>query len=179
MLDQQHLNNYFAGPWRQRDRGFDQYTKTGWTLIDKIKPGESVIDVGCGSNPFQGRIANLVGIDPAFDQADIQLSLEDYSKKNTNKFDVAFCLGSINFGTAEDIEHQIGLVDSLLAGPGSRIYWRCNPGRKDHGNKECEAVPFYNWSFAEHIRLADKFNYRLQEVSWDNNNRIYAEWIKR
>jgi hypothetical protein len=178
MLDQQHLNNYFSGAWRQRDRGFDQYHKTGWALIDRVKSGESVIDVGCGSNPFKGRLDNLVGVDPAFSEADVQLSLEDYFKQTDSKFDVAFCLGSINFGSVEDIEHQIGLVDKLLAGQGSRIYWRCNPGRKDHGNKECEDILFYPWSFNEHIRLSDKFGYKLLEVSWDNNNRIYAEWIK-
>lgn len=178
MLNQQHLNNYFSGPWRQRDRGFNQYTKTGWTLVDKIKPGELVIDIGCGINPFKGKIPNLVGIDPAFEEADFHCTLEEYVSHWKGGYNVAFCLGSINFGSTEDIEHQIGLIDSLLAGRGSRIYWRCNPGRKDHGNKECEDIPFYPWSFEEHIRLCDKFGYKLLEVSWDTNNRIYAEWIK-
>lgn len=180
MLNQQHLNDYFSGPWRQRDRSLDRLQKTGWSLIDKIKPGELVVDVGCGSNPFKGKIPNLVGFDPAFDEADMHCTLEEYvTRWKIGCYDVAFCLGSINFGDAGNIEHQIGLVDSLLRGPGSRIYWRCNPGLKDHGNSECESVPFYPWSFLEHIRLSDKFNYRLQEVSWDVNDRIYAEWIKR
>lgn len=178
MLDQQHLNNYFSGAWRQRDRGFHQYDKTGWALIDRVKPGESVIDVGCGSNPFKGKLDNIVGFDPAFPEADYQLTLEEFVKQNTSKFNVAFCLGSINFGDASNIEQQIGLVDGLLVGTGSRIYWRCNPGRRDHGNTECENIPFYPWSFNEHIRLSDKFGYKLLEVSWDANNRIYAEWIK-
>jgi len=178
MLDQQHLNNYFSTAWRNRDRGFDQYNKTGYALINQVHQKESVIDIGCGINPFRGKIPNLIGIDPAFPEADFQLSLEDYVQQHDTMFDVAFCLGSINFGTAEDIEHQIGLVDKLLNGIGSRIYWRCNPGRKDHGNQECEDIPFYPWSFDEHIRLTDKFGYKLLEVSWDTNNRIYAEWLK-
>lgn len=179
MLNQHHLNNYFSGPWRQRNRSLDRLQKTGWSLIDKVQPGERVIDIGCGSNPFRGKIDNLVGVDPAFTEADYYCTLEEYAGQATDKFDVAFCLGSINFGDAGDIEHQIGLVDGLLTGTGSRIYWRCNPGLKDHGNSECESVPFYEWSFSEHIRLSDKFGYRLQEVSWDVNDRIYAEWIKR
>lgn len=178
MLDQPHLNKYFAGAWRQRDRGFEQYNKTGWALIDKIKPNETVIDVGCGSNLFKGKIDNVIGVDPAFPEADYCMSIEDFSQQNTTKFNVAFCLGSINFGDTNHIESQISLVDSLLVGPGSRIYWRCNPGLKDHGNTECESVPFYPWSFSEHIRLCDKFGYKLLEVSWDTNNRIYAEWLK-
>ena len=179
MIDQIALNTYFSGAWRGRNRSLDQYKQTGWALIDKIQRGEKVIDIGCGSNPFCGHIANLVGIDPAFDEADFKGTLEKYKELCHGGFDVAFCLGSINFGNVTDIENQISIVDSLLNGTESRIYWRCNPGLKDHGNKECEEVPFYQWSFSEHIRLADKFNYRLQEVSWDVNDRIYAEWIKR
>jgi hypothetical protein len=178
MIDQSALNTYFSGPWRERNRNLDQYEKTGWALINKIRAGESVVDVGCGDNPFKGCIANLVGFDPAFDQADYKLTLEEFCQQYQDRYNVAFCLGSINFGTQQDIERQIGLVDQLLSGPGSRIYWRCNPGSRDHGNAECETIPFYNWSFAEHIRLTDLFGYRLAEVSWDTKNRIYAEWIK-
>ena len=61
----------------------------------------------------------------------------------------------------------------------SRIYWRCNPGRRDHGNKECEDIDFYPWTFEEHIRLADKFGYEIGEMDWDSNNRIYAEWQQK
>ena len=178
MIDQTALNTYFGGAWRGRNRSLDQYQQTGWALIDRVQPGERVIDVGCGNNPFRGRIANLVGIDPAFPEADHRCTLEEYYEQGHGGFNVAFCLGSINFGDRDHIEHQIGLVDRLLNGPGSRIYWRCNPGQADHGNSECESVPFYTWSFKEHIRLTDLFGYRLAEVSWDNNNRIYAEWIK-
>jgi hypothetical protein len=148
MLDQHHLNNYFSGAWRNRNRDLDQYDKTGWVLINKIKPGESVIDVGCGSNPFKGKIANLIGFDPAFVEADIQCTLEEYvTSQKVGCYNVAFCLGSVNFGNVDNIEHQIKLVDSLLVGVGSRIYWRCNPGLADHGNSECDSIPFYNWSF--------------------------------
>lgn len=110
----------------------------------------------------------------------MQLSLEDYAKQNNViRFDAAFCLGSINFGSVEDIEHQIGLVVQLLKTKNSRIYWRCNPGRKDHKNPDCESIDFYPWSFDDHHRLAEKFGFTVNELDWDSNNRIYAEWVKK
>lgn len=177
-IDQQQLNNYFYQVWTQRNRSLDNMQYTGWTLIDKVRLGEKVIDVGCGQNPFRGKVSNLIGIDPAFPEADYQLTLEQFvTAYPALRFNVAFCLGSINFGDVQDIEHQISLVVKLLRTQDSRIYWRCNPGRADHGNTECESVPFYHWSEAEHVRLAEKFGFRIGEMAWDNN-RIYAEWLK-
>jgi len=177
-LNQELLNTYFSTAWRERNRQFGNYQYSGYQLQEKVNPGERVIDVGCGINPFKGIIPNLVGIDPAFPEADFRLSLEDFVKRGIiQRFNVAFCLGSINFGTQEDIEYQIDLLTKLMHTRDTRIYWRCNPGQKDHGNTECEEIPFYNWSFDEHLRLAEKFNYEIRELEWDSNNRIYAEWV--
>jgi hypothetical protein len=178
-INQEQLNTYFSTAWRNRNRQFGDYQFSGYSLTDKVLEGERVIDIGCGINPFKGLIPNLIGIDPAFPEADYQLSLEDFVKTNNIlRFNVAFCLGSINFGTREDIEHQISLVTHILRRKSlSRIYWRCNPGRKDHNNTECEDIPFYDWSFDEHVRLANLFNFEITDMEWDSNNRIYAEWI--
>lgn len=177
-IDQQHLNNYFSNTWAKLDRSLDQYQYTGWHLIEKIRPGEKVIDVGCGQNPFREKISNLIGIDPAFPEADHQMTLEQFAVAYPAlRFNVAFCLGSINFGTQSDIEHQLGLLMKVLRPQDSRIYWRCDPGLDDHGNSECEQIPFYPWSFAEHERLAEKHGFRIGEMDWDVNNCIYVEWI--
>lgn len=179
MKNQEQLNKYFSTIWRATQAGSNDYKYTGDYLITKINDGERVIDIGCGLNPYRGRIPNLIGIDPAFPEADFQLSLEDYAKQNNViRFDVAFCLGSINFGSVEDIEYQISLIVQLLKTKHSRIYWRCNPGRKDHKNVECQEIDFYPWSFDEHHRLAEKFGFIVSELEWDSNNRIYAEWTK-
>jgi len=177
-INQTQLNQYFATTWRERDRSIAQYQYTGFELVKQIASGESVIDVGCGTNPFVDLIPNIIGIDPAFPEATHQVSLEDYVSNYPNAgYDVAFCLGSINFGTVDDIEHQIRLLTQILKA-NSRIYWRCNPGRRDHGNEECNSVPFYAWSFDEHYRLAEKFGYSVAELAWDTNNRIYSQWRK-
>jgi len=170
-MNQQDLNNYFSTIWKPP---IDEYQYTGLNLADRITD-EWVLDVGCGTNPFKGLIKNLVGIDPAMDQADVKTTIEDYH--TDQRFDVAFCLGSINFGSEETIKHQISCVDSLLK-PTGRIYWRCNPGKQDHDNDECHAINFYPWSETKHYELADLFGYSVKQLEWDNNDRLFAEWIK-
>jgi hypothetical protein len=171
-MKQQDLNNYFSTTWKSN---LDQYQYSGWALIDKIQPNELVLDVGCGFNEFKTRILNLTGIDPANDRADYKVSIEEYSPPH--KFDVALCLGSINFGDKLTIMNQIACVVNCLK-PTARIYWRCNPGHADHGNDACKSIDFYPWSIDEHIKLSELFGFKLITYCWDNN-RIYAEWSRQ
>jgi hypothetical protein len=169
-MNQSSLNNYFSTVWKSN---LNRYKFSGWALAAKIKSDETVLDVGCGFNEFSTCIPNLVGIDPANDNADFKLPIEKW--RTTIKFDVAFCLGSINFGSEENILHQIECVVNCL-NPKSRIYWRCNPGLADHDNEKCKDIDFYPWTIEKHIEFADRFGYKLVVAKWDNGNRIYAEW---
>jgi hypothetical protein len=175
-MTQEDLNNYFSTVWRSN---LNQYKYSGWALVDKVQSDELVLDVGCGFNEFSRFIPNLIGIDPANIQADVKLPIEFFAADNTNnyKFDVAFCLGSINFGNENTILTQIASVITCLK-PQARIYWRCNPGRKDHGNQECESIDFYPWTLEKHVEFSTLFGFRLAKVCWDTNNRIYAEWTR-
>ena len=144
-------------------------------LFRSIQPDEQVIDVGCGFNEFRQHIPNLLGIDPANSSADYRIGIEGFV--SNEKFDVAFCLGSINFGNEGNILNQIKCVVNLLK-PKARIYWRCNPGLKDHNNNECEQIDFYPWTIDKHIKFSELFGFRLDVCRWDSNNRIYAEWSR-
>ena len=175
-IDQEYLNYYYVNIWQKNSNPSFQNEKSGMLLLDKISLEDEVIDIGCGTNPFKGLIKNLIGIDPVFDQADVKCGIDEFN--TDKKFDVALCLGSINFGDATDIERQIIKVASLLK-PTARIYWRCNPVRLDYSGKECEKIDFYPWTRYEHIRLANKFGFKLNECCWEyNNRRIYAEWTR-
>jgi hypothetical protein len=171
-MKQQQLNQYFSTLWQPK---FDQYNYSGYRLIEQIKESELVLDIGCGTNPFKGKIKNLIGIDPAFSQADYQTTIEDFT--TDKKFDVALCLGSINFGTEETILRQIESIVSLLKAQ-ARIYWRCNPGLQDHGNNECQEIDFFPWTFQHHLDYSERFGFSCPVLAWDNNNRIYAEWSR-
>jgi hypothetical protein len=171
-MDQQYLNNYFSQVWRGH---LNTYLYSGLNIAKKINPDEWVLDVGCGINLFKPLVANLIGIDPAFGQADYQCTIEDF--ETDQRFDVALCLGSINFGTEETIKNQINCVVNLL-NPKARIYWRCNPGRQDHGNKECKEIDFFPWSDKLLLQYAKEFGFTVVDMKDDINNRIYCEWSR-
>ena len=179
MKNQQQLNEYFGREWSSNVTDFKH---SGPALIDKVLPGESVIDVGCGDNYFKGKIPNLLGIDPAFEQADLMVSIEDFG--TDQRFDVAFCLGSINFGDETDIENQLRKINGLLKQK-ARIYWRCNPGKQDHKTEGCKQIEFFPWSEEYLLHFAKLFGFRVTEMCWDTNvgrenphNRLYAEWTR-
>lgn len=176
MKNQSNLNTYFSTEWKGN---IEQYKYSGPALIGKIALEEYVLDVGCGDNYFKGKIKHLVGIDPANNAADVKMPIESFT--TVVRFNVAFCLGSINFGTDDNIERQIAKVVSLLT-PRARIYWRCNPGQQDHGTDGCKKINFYPWSIEKQIYYADKFGFKIFELRWDEgvstNHRIYAEWVR-
>lgn len=169
-MNQEQLNNYFSTHWRGH---LNTYKYSGLSLSKQVKPNEWVLDVGCGINAFKPLIANLVGIDPAFGQADYQTTIEEFQTEQ--RFDVAFCLGSINFGDEKTIRNQIKCIVDLL-NPNARIYWRVNPGLKDHGNRQCHQIDFFPWSKKLLIDYAREFGFTAENIRDDLNNRIYCEW---
>jgi len=171
-MNQIELNNYFNTHWRGH---LNTYLYSGLNLTKHIKPNEWVLDVGCGINLFKPLITNLIGIDPAFEQADYQTTIEDFHTEQ--KFDVAFCLGSINFGDENTIRNQIRCVVNLLK-PVARIYWRVNPGLHDHGNKECQQIDFFPWSEQLLKDYANDYGFTAYNIKNDLNNRIYCEWLR-
>jgi len=166
-----NVDTYFANHWQPN---YDQYKYTGWALLDLIDKDHTVLDVGCGFNLFKKHLPNLHGFDPAIDAADELVSLEEFDA-NGKQWDVILCLGSVNFGSQEIIEQQLEKIASFCKS-GTTVYWRQNPGRKDHKSNHCFKIDFFKWSFEKNYELAEKFNFTVQECKWDNNNRIYAVW---
>jgi hypothetical protein len=174
MHNQTFLNEYFSESWKPSE---DAYTYSAYsTLAKKIQPHEWVIDVGCGANPFKQLLPNVVGIDPARNEADHKVAIEEF--ETDQRFDVAMCLGSINFGDREDIAPAVDKVVNLLK-PQSRIYWRLNPGRQDHACGDCEQIKFFPWTHKILKEFALKYGYTQSNEQQETNGRVvrlYAEW---
>tara|TARA_B110000285_G_C14918932_1_gene511600 strand:+ start:13 stop:540 length:528 start_codon:yes stop_codon:yes gene_type:complete len=173
-MNQEELNKYFSTEWTEE---FDKYALSGYDLVHKCRKRDWVLDVGCGYNPFKGSIKNLVAIDPANTKADQVVTLEEF--ESDKLFDVAFCLGSINFGNETKIRNQIEKLLTHMK-PSCKIFWRCNPGRSDHGKPSTHKVPFFHWSEQWHETFCKDYGFELVELGTEipepNKRRIYAEW---
>ena len=172
------LKDYFTNTWpTSRTAGFDRYYWTGFRLIDEIAKEERVLDVGCGVNPLKRHLPNLHGIDITDIGADEVVAIEDFEVFGApyeDHFDVALCLGSLNFGDRDLIRLQCKKVAEALK-PKSRIYWRCKPGHRDHGNNRVGEVPFFNWTIEDHLEFAKENGFRVTEFMPDEN-RMYVKW---
>ena len=168
------IQEYFSSTWLEGNRTLDQYTYSGWDLAKKVNTDEWVLDVGCGTNPFKGKIKNLYGIDLTDVGSDEQVSIDHFEPARL--FDVAFCLGSVNFHNEANVHNQIKRIVSMLTDNG-RIYWRCNPGNYDHRNVACKELPIFPWTISHHEKWSKEFGFTLQNIQNDRN-RIYAEWIR-
>ncbi len=172
-MNQQELE-YFSNHWQPR---YDNKKYSGWALLDKFKTEDSILDIGCGHNLFKDKLGDQVyGIDPAFDHADEKVSWEDYQPKR--KFNVYLCLGSLNFGTIEEIEMQLEKLANIT-NPGDRVYWRQNTFGNDHPwHEDSGSVRFFPWSRDKNKQYCEKYNFTLKDIQDDAENRLYAEWIK-
>lgn len=165
------LQDYFKNKWKPN---YDKFIYSGWELVKKIKPYETILDVGCGYNLFKQYFGGrLYGIDPSNNFADEVISIENY---NSDKlWDVAFCLGSINFGNEDTVFPQVEKVCKIT----KRIYWRQNPGICDHPHEDAKNISFFPWNFELNYQWAEKNNFYVSDIKWDYGNRIYAEWIAK
>ena len=178
-IAQAEITDFFIQCKEQHENRQASMTKwqySGYSLLDKISPDESVIDIGCGRNLFKTHLPKLIGVDPATDEADYKMPILEF--ETDQQFDVALCLGSVQFGDIDNIRAHLHKINSLLT-PTGRIYWRCN-------EKPWLPEWFFRWSFDLHQELADEFGYDLRECKWDyytvddfNGYRIYAEWVRK
>lgn len=177
------LKEYFSTHWITPDGGseIEQYKYTGFGLLKEVKETDNVLDVGCGTNPFKPYLGDRVwGIDMTDIGSDEQVLIEDF--KSDKKYDIAFILGSINFGDSGLVSRQIEAVVNSLK-KDSKIFWRCNPGYHDHNNKYVTEIDFFPWSLEWHIYFSEQFGYEIDEFAWDGKNgaynRMYVKWVKK
>ena len=168
IVDDAVLAGYFGKVWYPETK---KYKYSGLAIIDEVNAmnPESVIDIGCGYNEFKGKINNLIGIDPYNNKADIKSSIEDY--ETDTQFDVAICLGSINFGGSQKIIQEMEKVISLVK-DGGYIYFRVNPGEQ-HSAPEARWINFYDWDPVFISNVANALNCELVMLRQDVGNRFY------
>jgi len=177
MIIQPIVNDFFAnlyliGNVAEEQARFNSFEKTGAGLASVIPSNTKILDVGCGRNFFKPLFPNLIGIDPVTEEADFKVSLQDFV--TTEKFDVIFCFGAVQFGTIDDIRSQIAKMKALL-NPGGKIKWRCNP------TMASEFFAGFDWTLPLHTQLSNEFGFDIEELgeSPTTPSRIFATWVLR
>lgn len=168
VIDDAVLAGYFGKVWYPETK---KYKYSGLAIIDEVNAmnPDAVIDIGCGYNEFKGKIKNLIGIDPYNSKADFKHSIETF--KTDTKYDVAICLGSINFGNSQKIIREMEKVVSLVK-DGGYIYFRVNPGEQ-HTAPEARWINFYDWDPVFISNVASALNCELVTLRQDVGNRFY------
>lgn len=167
IIDNAVLTKYFSKVWQPETK---KYKYSGLAIIDEVNamnPG-AVIDIGCGYNEFKGKIQNLIGIDPYNSRADVMSTLLDF--KSDQQYDVAICLGSINFGSSDKIITELTAAVNLVK-DGGLLYFRVNPGQQ-HVAPESTWINFYDWDPVFVSNMAKLLNCDLLTLRKDLN-RLY------
>tara|TARA_B100001248_G_scaffold262730_1_gene261780 strand:+ start:5353 stop:6030 length:678 start_codon:yes stop_codon:yes gene_type:complete len=168
--DKAVLGKYFAEVWQSKTKS---YKYSGLALIDEVnnlKP-RSVLDLGCGFNEFKGKIKNVIGIDPYNKKADIQSSILEYQSKVP--YDVVISLGSINFGTVDNILQELKHAVKLTT-KGGLMFFRVNPG-KLHQAKESQWIEFFDWNTEFILNSANLLGCQVVSIKPDGD-RFYFVW---
>jgi hypothetical protein len=167
-IDRECLRNYFGNVWHAETK---KYKYSGLAIIDEVNAMNpaNVIDIGCGFNEFKGKIKNLVGIDPYNDKADISVHTLDY--KPDIEYDVAICLGSINFGSSDKILGELENVVHMVKS-GGFLYFRVNPGIQ-HNRPAAKWINFYDWDPVFISNAAKYLNCEVLILRQDDNDRLY------
>lgn len=174
LIDKVVLDRYFSKVWQPETK---KYKYSGLSIIDEVNAMNpaAVIDVGCGYNEFRDKIQNLIGIDPYNKRADIMTRIEEF--ETDTEYDVAICLGSINFGSSEKIIREMTKVVSLVK-PGGKLYFRVNPGEQ-HIAPESRWINFYAWDPVFISNIATTLDCTVEVLRQDVGNRLYFELRKR
>lgn len=167
-IDREVLSNYFSRVWQPETK---KYKYSGLSIIDEVNAmnPDNVVDIGCGYNEFKGKISNLVGIDPYNDRADISVHTLDY--KPDVEFDVAICLGSINFGSSDKILNELENVVNMVKS-GGFLYFRVNPGIQ-HDKPAAKWINFYDWDPIFISNAAEHLNCNVLTLRQDEGDRFY------
>lgn len=188
---QQRLNELFIvwksqnAPWTANGQQVPRAEHTLSYVKPLVSDGASIIDIGCGTNWYKQYFENLVGIDPVTPEADINSTIEDYITEQA--FDVAFCFGSIAYGSETRIRNQISKVVSLMK-PRSTIFWRSVHFLPDseYGGKNSVLLQQYKeynvfrFTEAKHRQLASDFGYVLDDFTLEPQTGMYAlvRWVR-
>jgi hypothetical protein len=93
-----------------------------------------------------------------------------YSHK-AEKFNVALCLGAVNFGTLDEIRDKLTAIIGMLRRRDARIYFRFYTVPPKGAPAD-----FFPWTYELVGQLAREFDFEIMGMAPDADATIFAEW---
>ena len=153
----EEIKEFFGKTWNQ--------TEVDPHVVEIIKDAKSVIDVGCGFNPYKEYHDNLVGIDIVNKKADFNCDILNFSPGD-RKFDVAICYGVLHFNSYHWIRERLEWVVKNITDDG-QILMKVNPSSKEDQAEELrssDVIWFHRWNHGLAQHFADIYN--LEVWNW-------------
>ncbi len=153
----EEIKEFFGKTWNQ--------TEVDLHVVEIIKDAKSVIDVGCGFNPYKEYHDNLVGIDIVNKKADFNCDILNFSPGD-RKFDVAICYGVLHFNSYHWIRERLEWVVKNTTDDG-QILMKVNPSSKEDQAEELrssDVIWFHRWNHGLAQHFADIYN--LEVWNW-------------
>ena len=172
----EEIKEFFGKTWNQ--------TEVDPHVVEIIKDAKSVIDVGCGFNPYKEYNDNLIGIDIVNKKADFNCDILNFSSGD-RKFDVAICYGVLHFNSYHWIRERLEWVVNNTTDDG-QILMKVNPSSKEDQAEELrssDVIWFHRWNhglaqhFAEIYDL-EIWNWREWRNPLDNSVRYKFDYRK-
>lgn len=165
------MMDFFLNNW---NGGVPKFKQSGEAIYSRYPADAKILDAGCGRNYFKETYPNLIGIDPTFEEADLRVSIEDYS--TDEKFDAILCLGSLHFGDKETIFKQVQKLLSMLA-PGGEMFLRVNKGDyNDIGYYYDCNIPLLAWSKEIIEEFSQQLGLEVSEFVENDQKRYVFVW---
>ena len=117
----EEIKEFFGKTWNQ--------TEVDEHVVDRIKYAKSVIDIGCGFNPYKKFNHNLTGVDLVNEEADEVCDILDFDSMGL-KYDVAICYGILHFNSYDWIRERLEWAVNHIKEDGE-ILIKVNPSKKE------------------------------------------------
>lgn len=127
------------------------------------KNPSTIMDIGCGENPYKKYIPQLLGVDPLFPAADIRDQFDNqFVEKHLGEYDAAFAIQSLHYISLLDVSTRINQFGKIIK-KGGRGFLSFNLTRLIQQTEPHEWPKIFDLS--QRLTIFDYYSYIKKELT--------------